>query len=349
MTHRVRRANDSMILYLARESIKKFKELFPSEEPFLKIICLRDRRLVESFKSGNPSWRKLEITQGGETKSIILNDPSEDVAIVKTHSKEFKKEGINKTESINRGSRSNRRARHETTGKVIKTSEPDLTYTERVETREVPINEVDVLMQSEIICDPLDTRLDYIHVSKHSFNIDEISCSLKPLEGVFIQSVSTLGEAFSRLESTINNYKSLVSSIDANKEQLGHDESTILGLRAQVKTLSHTVIEGKMMIESLQMSKDKLSESKIDISKIQQRLGTTNSAEELANKYVMLQEKLNVIKKSLNKYTKVDELGWTNLIKQHGFILAIPYLVDFWYDQAEQSPGDEDIYEYDDE
>lgn len=339
-----------MILYLARESIKKFKELFPDEEPFLKIICLRDKKLVESHKSDNPSWRRLEITQGGEKKSIVLDNPSEDVAIIKTHTKEFKKEGVNKTENINRGLRSNRRAKHETTGRIIKTSDPDLTYTERIETREVPINEIDILMQSEVICDPLDTRLDYIHISRHTFDVDEISCSLNPLEGVFIKSASTLGEAFSKLESTVEDYKSLVNKLEANVEVTAVNESTILGLRAQVKTLSHTVIEGKMMIETLQQSKEKLSESKIDIKKIQQRLGTTSSAEELASKYVVLQEKLNSVKKSLNKYTMVEELEWSKLIKQHGFILAIPHLVDFWYDQVEQSPElDDDIDDLDDD
>jgi hypothetical protein len=301
----LRSANDSLILYLAKKSIEKFKELFPDEEPFVKIVCLRDKRLSQEYKSGKRSWRKIDVTGVNSDVIDIVENPTQTKAMRRTITRDFYQDGSLVTNNISRGSKTKRTATEEKTGRIVMVKEPDLTFVERETEVEIDINQIDIMVQSEINTTQLDARYDYIWLDRTEIKLETIDSSIENGDGVLIKECSGISEAYSSLLKAVSVHKTLISKLDESEK-----------IRSQ-------------LLKSCEEVEQKLKPGP-NFSKIQQVLKTTESAEELADKYLKLQEKLNILKKTIRRYTIPEELQWSSLVKEHGFIMSIPHLIHFW-------------------
>jgi hypothetical protein len=303
----LRSANDSLILYLAKKSIEKFKELFPDEEPFIKIVCLRDKRLTQEYKSGLRSWRKMDIT--GEKADIvnISETPTQVKAIKRSVNRDFYQSGSIVTNTLSRGVRSKKTATEEKTGRVVMIKDPDLTFIERQTEVEIDINQITVMAQSEVNTSSCDARYDYIWLDKTELKLETIDSSIESGDGVLVRGANNVSEAYSSLLKAVNSHKELISNL--------------------VKTEG----DKQALLRTCEDMELKIAKPSPSISRIQRVLNTTETAEELSDKYLKLQEKLNMMKKQLRRYTVPEELQWESLVKKHVFIMSIPHLVHFWY------------------
>jgi hypothetical protein len=302
---------------LAKKSIEKFKEMFPDEEPFIKIVCLRDKRLIQEYKSGKRHWRKVDIS--GQQPDIveILESPTQKKAIRRTIKRDFYQNGSIVSNTISRGKKTTRVATEEKTGRVVMVRDPDLTFVERETEIEIDINQVDIMVQSEINTVLCDARYDYIWLDKTEMRLETIDSSIESGNGVFIKNGDGVSEAYSSLLKAVADHREIIEQLDESKKERSELLKTCEELELKIRPSS--VME-----------------------KIQKVLNTTETAEELADKYLKLQEKLNLMKKQLKKYTIPDELQWSSIVKEHGFIMSIPHLVHFWYDLSNDEPFDQD-------
>jgi CRISPR/Cas system-associated protein Cas5 (RAMP superfamily) len=310
-----RHASESLIIHLARRSIEKFKELFPDEEPFIKILCLRDRRLISEYKSGKRNWRKIEVI-GSDADVITLNDPVvEKTQKIKTVTRDFFKKNENVTNQVTRGKNTKRRAINERSKHIINVNEPDLTYIERVSEKEVYVDDLSIMLQTEIHTTELNSRYDFISLNKESLSLETFDTNLEANQSVLIKSTSTLSEALCEVKKTLLEFNS-------NADKLREKNIECDSMRKALKTLEL----------SIQTHTD--SEQKV-MERVRKVLNTTETSFELAEKYVKLQEKLNLLKKNIKKYTSPEELHWDDLVKEKGYILAIQDLIHFWWDLSE--------------
>jgi hypothetical protein len=316
-----RQASESLIVYLAKKSIAKFKELFPNEEPFIKIICLRDKRLSEEYKSGKRSWRKLEITGKNESDVVELKGPvTEKIQKIKTKTRKFFQHGSNITDKISRGKNTKLRATNVKTKEIVNVNEPDVTFTESVIERDVFVDDLSVMLQAEVHTQDCEHRYDYIQVGRQCLTVDVIDTNLPIGQSVVVKSSDNLSELLSLARVALQSFEDNVKNLDNRTKEC------------------NLLRENLQILESKLSSRSESDEKKME--RIHKVLNTTETSVEIAEKYVKLQEKLNILKKSTRKYTVPEELEWPKLIKEKGFILALVDLVHFWWDLSNDEPPD---------
>jgi hypothetical protein len=313
-----RSASDSLILYLAKKSIEKFKELFPDEEPFIKILCLRDKKLISEYKSGKRSWRKIEVT--GENADVVdIKGPVvEKRKITTTRTREFFEGGENVTNRVGRGKNTRRTAMNTKSKHIVDVREPDLTYVDRFIEKEVAVDDLSIMLQTEINTNECNNRYDYISIDRSYANIETVDTGLEIGQSVFIDTTKSLSESFNKVKQTIIEFKSKMAD-------LGNKTTECESLKQSLNELELKVM-GRAEVENKTMER------------VRKILNTTESSVEIAEKYVKLQEKLNQLKKQLSKYTTPDELNWSKTVKEKGFVLAIQDLVHFWWDLSGDGP-----------
>lgn len=213
-----------MILFLAHEAIQKFKKMFPDEEPFIKITCLRDRRLIEEMKSGKSDWRKLDIIENGEVKK------QEDLpkARVKIKKKKVKKLVVfdsSGTEVPNNVRQSHSKRNHtgvDQHGNSHKISQEEYVISVKDEEYEIPENQIDVYAQAEIVTDPCETRLDFISIDNWCNlygNISEsVDTTLPPME-TLVSNFETTREGLMKYSQKILNRKSVETETETKEDK----------------------------------------------------------------------------------------------------------------------------------
>jgi hypothetical protein len=314
------KSSDSLILYLARKSIDQFKLLFPDEEPFIKIICLRDKRLQAEYKSGRRSWRKIDIIgTSGKEEIELVGTPRINTQLINTEKKVFHRDGENVTSQINRKKGKSIHAINESTGKKERVYK-ELTYTTKSTMKEIPTEELNVMVQSEIHTDDLDSRYDFIQVGhQEMYKTDTIDAHFKT-KGLIIphcehivEMVSSISEVLPRIEADSRDTELLIN---------------------KMRELKKTLREHQQRIQEIEIKPN--SNPKV--------FQTDVGVEEMSAKYILLQEKLKKVKDSIKKYTEPEELHWDDLVKKQGFVLSLIDLVKFWHTES-------DMYndEYDDE
>jgi len=288
--------SDRFLLFLVKRSIREFKEFFPNEEPFIKIICLRDKRLQTEIKADNISWRstkiydsnsittnlhdnklkltieKKEIEKSEEFIKTTITKKVQDKESIKGETKIETKVTLNKIPS-----KYNRRSNTDTNKIKERIIKKTITNHEEV-IEETPMN-----IQVEIVKDNLEHRGHFIQFNK----------------------TKTLLEINDSTVDTINKIK---NSLIVQGDNFRLNEESIDSIISNIK-------------------QDELNECR-DI--IKSNINEPKTVREIVLSYINTQRKLNELKSRLTRFTYGFD-QWDFLVKSKGFILSIDDLVRFWW------------------
>jgi hypothetical protein len=321
--------SNRFLLSLVHNSIDQFKNLFPNEDPFIKIICMRDRRLMAELKSNNKEWRSVklmnnkndvidlvkldethkfkritkEVATEKKYKVLIDEDKLETKISIPFTKKDLKSKGNDVVMKRNR----------KWGNKIIETRE----VIEKITTHEIEdINNDIMAVQVEIMVEDLQNRSSFItsHVIQSQLVITQ----------KFVDTVDEIknmivvkGKDF---QLTEDNVEKLINDCLKIKEEL--KDSTTQVESFMVDNCAQTIIsevKKEDHIESVQ-------------AKLKKYLKTDKTVDEIVDSYIEIQRKLNVLRKNIHKYTEDYELEWKEKLKEKGFILALEDLVHYYWD-----------------
>jgi hypothetical protein len=295
---------DSQILLIVKNAIYQFKKLFPKEEPYIKVQCLRFKRKNEYNGSEKSSWRSIKQIHDGELVSIIEGKDSYEIQTesVKSLTKERKVNiemshgrarirDLSKIEKISHGITNNKIIEFVGEIKDFELGPTELSkmlIVKETKCEDVKVTEMeDFRMSTEIIMNELKEETHFIHLKTDAAKMsvsDQTVLTIKPLENKVLISDSCIE----------------------------FNDSDIVKILNELKTESKPSDEFNKIFNS------------------------RYSTKELIQRYIDVQKKLNKLRGRIDMYTKPDDLKWNESVKSKGFILAIEDLVHFWWDLNEK-------------
>jgi hypothetical protein len=332
--------DENILMFLIKESVDRFTKMFPNEDPFIKILVIRNKNRLEK------NWRKIDYIDNGVRDVIEIKEETRYKKRTKRVKRTYERRAKAKMdEPIEVTQRRLDRAEH----KIVKEELKDIYEKEE----EVPIVEK-FNACVEFHPEPLENEHQFIHVERNKHVIpggnlyeENIVTSLKLNSGTFI-SRPRRGDMSTREEV-------IGSMVEASKGCDLEEELKISESKVNLEIIKVGDLERKLL-EEVRKSKQ-LRDTKAEIeSKLSEKFGSL-SMEDAAMNYINLQIKLNNLKKQLDRFKPMynDEMkdnpksNWESLIKEHGFINSIPIIMKFFYVVAydEYPPGDPARKEYD--
>jgi hypothetical protein len=288
---------DKFLLYLIKRSISQFKELFPEEEPYIKVICMRDKRLTKDRIDKNESWRST-IVKNYDDVELLKDDDKIKLRTLK-RTKLIHEEKIkitNVTEDVNSVSST----------QSIKTDKENVRYERPRLTKQMKKDGLKSYRRERITEEHEETYEKTIDIAPLNIQVEIIKDD-PAYKGHFIK-CKTTEHNLSITDTSVDSIKPLSNIVVCQNQEFFPTEEQLSKLIEQ--TTLDELKECSMMIK--------------------ENFKRDMTVKEVMLKYIENQKRLNNLQSQIQKYT-YGFRDWEKIKAEKGFVLSLVDLVHFWW------------------
>jgi broad-specificity NMP kinase len=337
-----------VLALMLNQAVTQFNKRHPREKPFIKIIVLRDRRRTES------NWRRIEhFSEGKVTDSVEIKEESifkvrRKIKTKKTYKSKIAKDIVGREYGYDDKEIAREIVSDEFSTKTIDVKD---SYPANVEMHDDELPELHEFIHQ--------THISHI-VGNQVISQDVIATnqklstfiSQKPTGDLNDEELMVKMVQLAKSEQTIQenaDYPNKVQEVDTLRREAVKLADKIISLESDNQILIDKMQEIKDQEEKINKLDEDLLVRQVKVeSKLKKQFKITSTIV-AAEKFVEIQTKLNLLMKSLGKYTSLyDEMvepSWSAYKEEHGFIAALGRLIEVFYDDICPEQLAADLYD----